>query len=120
MKKEQKNKNIERILYKKPKPIFRLIVSILIIILVILVLIVLTYHKPGTGFAIALDHYNNLGYAFTIPPDNFNLNSSQTLSISVNVSKPNGYVYRTGYFFNANLSQWSPFTFPKATVSGSN
>jgi len=124
MKKEQNN-NVKLLLANKPKIIFKLLISILVLILAILVVIILTYHKSGTGFIIVNSgNYTGTGYAypdvFNITPDDFALDSSQILNISVNVSKPNGYVYRVGYFYNARINNWVPFTFPQATVGSSN
>ena len=124
----KKERPIKELIRKKPNIIVRLLISILVLILVILALMVLAFvfHKPITGFIIINNgDYTGTGYAvpegFTLNPEYLTLSpTNQIFNISVSVNRLGGFVYKTGYFYNAKINDWVPFSFPQATISGSN
>gem|GEM_PF-6250347 len=50
--------------------------------------------------------------------------TSQKVNITINTTSPTKYIYKYGYYTKKNITSgeqaWYPFTFPQATVSGSN
>ena len=101
------------------------IIIILCLLIFALALIFLIFNKALTGYIILSGGYTGTGYAvpqgFNVTPEYFSLvPTNQIVEVDVNVTKTGGYVYRIGYYYNPKISGWVPFTFPQATVSGSN
>jgi hypothetical protein len=77
--------------------------------------------------AYSLPNYNGTGYGnpgniFTINTTIVNLDSANPDKVvfTLNVSQPNGYIYKKAYYFNYLINDWVAFNLDEQVIAGTN